>query len=118
MIEANIGDQGQHICDQCDQQFTLKKNLTRHQKTVHEGQSRVDNEARKLAPVDASSECLAPQDFEEHMFNTAPFDLTPLPMSHMFDSYIFWMLLIRATSWTKFDNFLTTFNFLFDVPSS
>ena len=34
-------------CPECDQEFTLNHNLTRHIKTVHGNQKREDNEARK-----------------------------------------------------------------------
>ena len=34
-------------CQQCDQNFTLNHNLTRHVNTVHGNEARKDNEARK-----------------------------------------------------------------------
>ena len=34
-------------CPECDQEFTLNKNLIRHVNTVHGNESRKDNEARK-----------------------------------------------------------------------
>ena len=38
---------GQLKCQECDQKFTLYKNLIRHVNTVHGTESRKDNEARK-----------------------------------------------------------------------
>ena len=48
-------------CQECDQKFTLYKNLIRHVNTVHENESRKDNEARK----DGLLECTDIRTFEE-----------------------------------------------------
>ena len=37
---------GQLKCPECDQDFTLNKNLVRHVNTVHGNEARKDNEAR------------------------------------------------------------------------
>ena len=52
---------GQLKCQQCDQEFTLYKNLIRHVNTVHGNESRKDNEARK----DGLLECTDIHTFEE-----------------------------------------------------
>ena len=52
---------GQVKCQECDQEFTLYKNLIRHFNTVHGNESRKDNEARK----DDLLECTDIHTFEE-----------------------------------------------------
>ena len=52
---------GQLKCQECDQEFTLYKNLIRHVNTVHGNESRKDNEARK----DRLLECTDIHTFEE-----------------------------------------------------
>ena len=52
---------GQLKCQECDQEFTLYKNLIRHVNTVHGNESRKDNEARK----DGLLECTDIRTFEE-----------------------------------------------------
>ena len=48
-------------CQECDQSFPYKRNLTRHIKTVHGNEPRKDNEARK----DRLIECTDIRTFEE-----------------------------------------------------
>ena len=48
-------------CQECDQKFTLYKNLIRHVNIVHGNESRKDNEARK----DGHLECTDIRTFEE-----------------------------------------------------
>ena len=52
---------GQLKCQECDQEFTLYKNLIRHVNTVHGNESRKDNEARK----DGLLKCMDIRTFEE-----------------------------------------------------
>ena len=59
-------------CQECDQSFPYKRNLTRHIKTVLENEPRKDNEARKegllkrsdLRPFEAQVESIPQTEFK------------------------------------------------------